>query len=86
MVADAAETVLPPPIGAGAGVLVGKEVPRRAALAVILSDRPPLASRQIRTPPAPELDPVPIFFEALLFGVVDHESEQSTKDLPTLPG
>ena len=86
VVADAAEAVLTPSIGPGPGVLVGEEVPRVPAFAVVLPDRPPLAGREVRTPPAPQRDSVAIFFKALLFSVVDHGSWQSTKDPWSVPG
>ena len=49
-IADAAEPVLAPAVGARARVLVGEVVPRRAARAVVLAHGAPLARRQDTDP------------------------------------
>ena len=53
LVADAGQTILAPAIGAAAGVVVRKVIPRRAAGAVILAHRAPLAFGKIRPPKMP---------------------------------
>jgi hypothetical protein len=67
-IAHAGETVFIPAIGARAGVIVGKVLPRGAVLAVVLSDRSPRALGQVRPPSLPVLQAAPVFLETLVFG------------------
>ena len=53
IVADPAETVLVPPVGAGAGVVEGEGLPRIRVGAVVLAHRPPGALAHIRAPAPP---------------------------------
>jgi hypothetical protein len=54
VVADPAQAVLVPPVGARARMVVREELPGITAGAVILADRSPGAFAQIRTPPPPD--------------------------------
>src|SRR6185312_10756279 len=52
-IAEPGEAVLPPPVGAGPGLLVGRVVPGVAVRAVVLADRAPLPLADIGPPPVP---------------------------------
>src|SRR6516165_1158937 len=60
LVAQSAQPVLVPAIGAGARLVVAKMVPGIAMGAVILADGAPGALRQIRAPQTPALGPGPL--------------------------
>ena len=53
IIAKAGKTVLPPMIGARAGLIVAEITPRIAVLAVVLAHRAPLALADVRSPPVP---------------------------------
>src|SRR5579859_7019095 len=53
VVADAGEAVLVPAVGAHAGVVVRKELPRVAVLAVVLTHGAPRTLAQVGTPASP---------------------------------
>ena len=53
VVGDPAEAVLAPPVGPGAGLVVGEVVPGVAVLAVVLADRAPLPLAEVRAPLLP---------------------------------
>ena len=53
VVAQAQQAVLAPPVGARAGVVVGKVVPGVAVGRIVLAHRPPLAIGEIGAPAAP---------------------------------
>jgi hypothetical protein len=53
LVAEAADAVLAPTVGAAAGVLVREVRPGIALLAIVLADRAPLALAEIWSPAAP---------------------------------
>ena len=53
VVADPAQAVLVPPVGAGAGVVVGEVVPGVAVAAVVLTHRAPRPLGEIRSPSQP---------------------------------
>src|SRR5262249_10181428 len=53
VVADAGHAILAPAVDPRPGVVVGKVVPRRAPLAVVLAYRAPCALRQVRSPGPP---------------------------------
>src|SRR5581483_463449 len=72
VVADSAESVLAPLVGAGAGRIVGEVVPGVAVLAVVLADSAPLSLAQIGAPLLPGDAGFPGVVEALLFGDVDN--------------
>src|SRR5262249_49857368 len=65
IVRDSEQPVLPPPVGARAGAVVRKVVPGRAARAVVLAHRPPLALGQVRPPALPMSPAFPCFVESL---------------------
>ena len=67
-IANAAEAVLVPTVGAGAGVVVRKVFPRGATGAVVLADRAPGAFTQIRSPALPVLDPLLVLDQSSLLG------------------
>ena len=52
-VGEPGHAVLTPPVGARAGMIVGEVRPRIAVLAVVLTDRAPLALADVRTPQVP---------------------------------
>ena len=52
-VADPAQAVLTPPVGAGVRVVEGERGPGVAVLGVVLADGPPLAAGEVRAPGAP---------------------------------
>ena len=68
-VAETGNPVLAPAIGAAAGMVVRKVIPRRTVRAVIFADRSPLALAKVRSPAAPGLYLALGFIEAILFGV-----------------
>src|SRR3954469_22364972 len=70
-VADPAQAVLAPAVGAGTGVLMGEGAPGVAIGAVVLPNGSPLPSRQVRAPPPPR-DALPGLLEALALGVDRH--------------
>jgi hypothetical protein len=66
VVADPGEAVFTPVIGARAGLVVGEIVPRIAVLAIVLSDRAPLAFAEVRPPLLPRHPLFPRFVETQL--------------------
>jgi hypothetical protein len=62
LVADAAEPVLAPAVGARAGLLVRERGPRVAVGAVVLADGAPGALAQVRTPAPPRGIVAPVAF------------------------
>ena len=68
VIADSRDAVLAPAIGAHVRMLEGEKLPRGAAFAVVFTNGPPLALRQIRTPAPPMLFPSPGFVQAPLLG------------------
>src|SRR5689334_16443082 len=66
-VADAAEPVFVPPVGARARLLVCEVVPGVTVRAVVLAHRAPGAFAQVRTPPLPRCAPLGRFLEASVF-------------------
>src|ERR1017187_6255649 len=71
-VADPANAVFPPAIGARTRMLVRKIFPCSSLRAVILANRSPLPLGEIRTPALPMLCVLVGFVQALFFGC--HES------------
>ncbi len=69
LVADAAEAVLAPAVGAGPRLVVGEEPPGVAVGAVVLADGAPGPFGEIGPPQAPVLGAGPLVFEALPLGV-----------------
>ncbi len=65
VVRDTGEAVLPPPIGAGAGMFMREVIPRIPAVAIIFPDRSPLPFTQIGSPVPPGLT---IRDQSLVFG------------------
>src|SRR5262249_17399391 len=55
-IADPEESVLTPAVGAAAGVVVRKVVPRRARRGVVLAHGAPLPLGEVRTPALPVTD------------------------------
>src|SRR5262245_14633797 len=54
VIAEAPESVLAPPVGAGARLVMGEVVPGVAVVAVVLPDCPPLALAEVGTPFLPK--------------------------------
>src|SRR5262245_58415520 len=54
VIAEAPESVLAPPVGAGARLVAGEIVPGVAVVAVVLPDCPPLALAEVGTPFLPK--------------------------------
>src|SRR5206468_1927148 len=52
-IADAADAVLSPPVGARAGMVMRKVIPCRSTFAVVLANRSPLALAHVRSPTFP---------------------------------
>src|SRR5262249_11266462 len=50
VVGEARQAIFAPAVSAGSGLVVGEVVPRVPALAVILTDRPPLPFAEVRAP------------------------------------
>ena len=69
VVRKAEQTVLAPAVGARAGVVVRKVVPRLARGAVVLADGAPLAFAQVRAPTPPVSLAFVFLLETGLFGV-----------------
>ena len=67
VVGDAGQAVLPPAVGARAGLVVGEVVPGVAALAVVLAHRAPLALAEVGPPRLPGYGSLPSLFEAKVF-------------------
>ena len=67
VVADAAEPVFAPAVGAGSRLLVREVVPGVAVLAVVLADRAPLALAEVRAPFLPGRAGVAALGKASLF-------------------
>ena len=59
VVRDPEEPILPPPVGARPGMVVGEVLPHRPAGRVVLADRAPLTLGEIRPPPLPVGRPGP---------------------------
>src|SRR5262249_26563466 len=53
VVGDAGQSVLPPAVGAGSGLVMSEVVPGVAALAVVLAHGPPLPLAEVRPPLLP---------------------------------
>ena len=65
VVRDARQTILAPPVGTGAGVIVSEEVPGITIFAIVLAHRSPLPFTQVRPPlfpryPISGLDKTPL--------------------------
>src|SRR5262249_17263043 len=71
VIRNAAQPVLAPSIGAGAGVVMWEVVPSVAIVAVILAHRPPLAFAKIRSPLLPGHVIVARLIETNLFHRID---------------
>ena len=67
VVGDAGDAVFAPAVGAGAGVIVGEEVPGVARFAVVLAHRAPLAFAEIRPPLLPGGGSGAGFFQSSVF-------------------
>ena len=78
VVGDAQDAVLAPAVGAGAGVVVRKVIPRLAGRAVILAHGSPLAFAQVRPPLAPIRLPQTLLFQPLLLRIHDVGNVQNT--------
>src|SRR5690242_20561923 len=68
VIADAGNAVLGPAIGAGAGVIVWKKLPRVSIGAVVFARIAPGSLRQIRSPASPVTVAVIGCFNAVSFG------------------
>ena len=93
VVGEAAEAVLAPPVGPGAGLVVGEVVPGVAVLAVVLADRPPLPLAEVGAPLLPGNARLPGLVQPLLLGGVHDPRvgclipchERSLSRSPSLP-
>ena len=69
VVGDTSQTIFTPAIRAGAGLIMGEEVPGVTIFAVLLTHRSPLALGQIRSPLLSLGCTVACFLEARVFGM-----------------
>ena len=67
LIGDAGDSVFPPPIGAGAGLVVAEVVPGVAAFAIVLTHSAPLALAEVRPPLLPGHCLVPSLVQANVF-------------------
>ena len=67
IVGDAGQAVLPPAVGARAGLIVGEVVPGVAALAVVLAHGAPLTFAEVGPPRFPGYGSLSSLFKAQLF-------------------
>src|SRR5439155_7101569 len=68
VVRDAGDPVLPPAVGARAGVVVREILPRLARVAVVLAHGAPLPLREVGVPPLPGEDARVCLLEPALLG------------------
>ena len=69
VIGDAAQAIFPPAVGARTGVVMREVIPGVAVVAVVLTDRSPLALAQVRPPLFPGRLLLPSLFKSDLFSV-----------------